>query len=162
MKLGATQNQIPVRRLMKDVTKWLLIGCLGIASACATVEGTSVALNNTNKSLLEGKWVGTFKAVGAITGTVYRNSPVTYVIEGGSAGKGTYSTSRGEGDLTWRVADGKVIITLVTHDRPDRVYTFSRGQDGKLYLQASWDAIVSCPSRPQGCPQIHSTVLKKQ
>lgn len=147
---------------MKDVTKWLLIGCLGIASACATVEGTSVALNNTNKSLLEGKWVGTFKAVGAITGTVYRNSPVTYVIEGGSAGKGTYNTSRGEGDLTWRVADGKVIITLVTHDRPDRVYTLSRGNDGNLYLQARWDAIVSCPSRTQGCPQIHSTVLKKQ
>ena len=162
MKPEATQDQIPVRRVWNGLMKCLVIGCLGIASACATVEGTPVALNNTNKSFLEGKWVGKFKAVGAITGTVYRNSPVTYVIEGGSAGKGTYSTSRGDGDLTWRVADGKVIITLVTHDRPDRVYTLSRGQDGKLYLQASWDTIVACPSRPQGCPQIHSTVLKKQ
>ena len=50
---------------------------------------TWVALDDTNKRLLDGKWVGTFEGRGAITETVYTNRQVTFVINEGSS-KGTY------------------------------------------------------------------------
>ena len=58
-------------------SKWVVIGLLGIIAACATVIGSPVALDDTNKRLLDGKWVGTFEARGAQTGTVYTTRPKT-------------------------------------------------------------------------------------
>lgn len=149
----------------------MVSGLLGIIAACATVTGTPVALDDTNKRLLDGKWVGTFEGRGAITGTVYTNRQVTFVIDGGS-GKGTYTTSIFDGALAWRVADGKTIINVeqgkrvftsggqIGGERDDFVFTLSRGTDGSLYLQSSWDATVK-DYEGRTWPQIHSIILKK-
>ena len=152
--------------------KWMVIGLLGILAACATVVGTPVAVDDTNKRLVNGKWVGTFEARGAITGTVYTTRAVTFVIDEGT-GRGTYTTSRFDGTLSWRVTDGKPIINVeqgkrvftsggqIGGERDDFVFTLSRGTDSSLYLQASWDATVrDYEGRTQ--PQNHSIILKKQ
>lgn len=150
----------------------MVIGLLGIIAACATVVGTPVALDDANKRLLDGKWVGTFEARGAITGTIYANRQVTFVIDWGSS-KGTYTTSIFDGALGWRVADGKAIINVdqgkrafrsggqISSQRDDFVFTLSHGTDGSLYLQASWDATVR-DYDGRTWPQIHSIIFKKQ
>ena len=150
----------------------IVIGLLGIIVACATVVGTPVALDDTSKRLLDEKWVGTFEARGAQTGTVYRTRTVTFVIDGGASGKGTYTTYTFDGALAWRLADGKVIVNVeqgkrvfrssgqIDGERDDFVFTLSRATDGTLYLQASWDATSNYEGRPW--PHIHSIILKKQ
>lgn len=154
-------------------SKWVVIGLLGIIAACATVIGSPVALDDTNKRLLDGKWVGTFEARGAQTGTVYTTRAVTFVIDGGPAGKGTYTTYTSDGALAWRAADGKAIINVeqgkrvfrsggqIGGERDDYIFTLSRATDGSLYLQASWDATVK-DYDGRTWPQIYSIILKKQ
>lgn len=152
-------------------SKWMVIGFWGVIAACATVVGTPVALDGTNKRFLDGKWVGTFEARGEITGTIYRTRAVTFMMDGLS-GKGTYTTSIFDGALAWRVADGKAIINVeqgkrvftsggqIGGKRDDFAFALSRGTDGSLYLQSSWDATVNYEGRTW--PQIHSIILKKQ
>lgn len=161
-----------MRGITLPSSKWMFVGLLGIIAACATVVGTPVALDDTNKRLLEGKWVGTFEARGAITGTVYTTRAVTFVIDGGPAGKGTYTTYTSDGALAWRAVDGKAIISVehgkqvfrsggqVSGERDDFVFTLSRGTDGSLYLQSSWDVTVR-DYEGRTWPQIHSIILKK-
>ena len=141
--------------------RWIVVGIFAFVAACATVEGTPITLDDTSKHLLSGTWVGNFERRGAITGNVFHNSQVTFVITGASATKSTYRTSLGEGTLDLRVSNGKAIVTFVTHSLPDRVYTLSRGQDGSLYLQARWNATAT-DSEGRTWPQIHSVFLTKQ
>ena len=134
-----------------------IVGLLAAITACASVEGSPVPLNNANKDLLYGKWVGELKLFRGITGIVHTQYPVTLVIAEASSGKSKYETVSRTGNLIWRLAGGKAILNL---DRVDREYTLSRTKDGTLYFQTSWVATVQV--RGVIYPQSRSVLLKKQ
>ena len=102
------------------ISRWITVGLLAILVACASVEGTSVTIDDTNKHLLHGTWVGEYKAVGGITGIVRDSQSVTVVIDDASSG----------GSTKWRVADGKVILN---RGLGDRMYILSRAGDGATF-----------------------------
>ena len=118
----------------------LVVGCLGIVAACATVQGTAIPLDQKNKKLLNGKWEGRFEAYGAITGRLRANGPVTLVFDVSAPRKSTYSVASKFGEMVWKVTDGNVVVNL---ERGVRLYRLSRTPDGTLHLQTNYGRTIT-------------------